>query len=366
MTSTKLLAALLIVIERIPRQVQGLILVILIVVTIHQARRPEVDLDTDHELPPAPSEDHQSLEPAATTPAFTRPTLPRRNCFVLGPNGLTSEPLPSDWEFDSTSTSDSQGYETAPESGSEGYETAPEDAAPARTMAEKRALAYFEDRLRQHRESVSSETSASPSVQTPLTGTQIREDHSDAEDADMIKRRNIKMREEGVRVSVGYSHLANLKPTTSPRSDPAAATAGVLRGGASGTTSPPSFTSSPLSSSLSITPSLSGLQSPRSTPCGGLTGTATPDRTPGPASVLPTSGQAGEALYRIDEKLLAIPADAVSRRLLRDGRAILHQRKRTPRSASSAEASPAEQLTPAPVEAGLETNEWYPSEMMKE
>ncbi|KAK7697628.1 hypothetical protein SLS64_013367 [Diaporthe eres] len=360
MASTKLLAALLIVIERIPRQVQGLILVVLIVVTIHQASRPQVDLDTDYELPPAQSEDHQSLEPAATTPAFTRPPLHRRKCFVLGPNGLTSEPLPSDWEFDSTSTSDSQGYETAPESGSEGYETAPEDAAPARTMAEKRALAYFEDRLRPHRESVSSETSASPPVQTSLTDTQIREDHSGAEDADMIKRRNIKMREEGVRVSVGYSQLTSPKPAALNNAH------GGLRGGASGTTSPPSFTSSSPSSCLSITPSLSGLQSPRSTPCGGLTGTATPDRTPGPASVLPTSGQAGEALYRIDEKLLAIPADAVSRRLLRDGRAILHQRKRLPRSASSAEASPAEQLTPAPVEAGLETNEWYPSEMMKE
>lgn len=358
MASIKLLAALVIVIERIPRQVQGLILVILIVVTIYQVSRPQVKLDTDYELLPAPSEVPQSLEPAATTPAFTRPPLHRHNCFVLGPNGLTSEPLSSDWEFDSTSASDS-----------EGYETAPEDAAPARTMAEKRALEYFEDRLRQHRESVSSETSATPAVQTPLTVAQLREDPSDAEDADMIKRRNIKMREEGVRVNVGYSQLANLRPTPIQRSAPAtlsnaAATAGNLRGGASRTTSPPSFTSSPPSSRLSATPTLSGLRSPAPTPCDGPSGT-TPDHTPGSASVLPTSGQAGETLSRIDEKLLAIPADAVSRRLLRDGRAILHQRKRLPRSVSSAEASPA-LVTPLPDESVLQTSEWYPSEMMKE
>ncbi|KAL2278820.1 hypothetical protein FJTKL_14159 [Diaporthe vaccinii] len=236
-------------------------------------------------------------------------------------------------------------------------------------MAEKRALEYFEDRLRLHRESVSSETSATPAMQTPLTDAQLREDHSDAEDADMIKRRNIKMREEGVRVNVSYSQLANLKPTPIQRPAPAtlsnaAATAGNLRGGASRATSPPPFTSSPPSSCLSATPTLSGLRSPAPTPCDGLSGT-TPDHTPGSASVLPTSGQAGETLSRIDEKLLAIPADAVSRRLLRDGRAILHQRKRLPRSVSSAEASPA-LVTPLPDESVLQTSEWYPSEMMKE
>ncbi|KAG6354450.1 hypothetical protein INS49_004467 [Diaporthe citri] len=356
MANIKLYAALVIVIERLPQKVQALILVILIVVTIYQISRPQVDLDTDHELPSAPSEDHRSLEPAATTPAFTRPPLRRRNCFVLGPNGITSEPLSSDWEFDSTYTSDA-----------EGYETAPEDEAPARTMAEKRALAYFEDRLRQHRESVSSETSASPAVQTSLTDAQIREDHSDVEDAEMIKRRNVKMREEGVRVNVSYSQLTSLKPAPAPRPAPAAfsitAITEGLRGGASGPTSPPSSCFSPPSSYVSTTPCLSGLQSPAPTP---ITGTTTPELPTGPASVPPTSGQAGdETLCRIDEKMLAVPADAVSRRLLRDGRGILHRRNRLPRSASDAEG--AVQRTPSPVEAGLQTSKsdemWYPSEM---
>lgn len=335
----------------VPQQEETVIWVILIVAIIaYRNRRPQGELDTRQDLPPVTSESNQSLEPAAgTTPASTRPTtLRRRNCFVLGPNESTSKPLSSDLL----------------ESDSEGYETAPEDAARIMTMAEKRAHAYFEDRLRQHSESVSSETSASPPVQTSLTDAQIREDHSDADDAEMIKRRNIKMREEGVRVKVNHSQLNSLKPTPARQPAPAALSnvPGGMRGGASGTTSTPCSSSSP-SSCLSTTPSFSGLQSPAPTPCGGLTGITTPDHTPGSASVLPTSGQATEVLYRIDEKLLAIPADAVSRRLLRDGRAVLHGRKRLPRS--SAEASPAP-LTPAPVEAGLETYDRYPSEMMKE
>lgn len=340
----------------VPQQEEAVILVILIVAIIaYQNRRPQVELDTRQDLPPVTSESNQSLEPAAgTTPASTRPTtLRRRNCFVLGQNGLTSEPLSSDPELCSSSDS-------------EGYETASEDAAPPRTMAEKRALKYFEDRLSQHRETVSSETSARPPVQTSLTDAQIREDHSDADDAEMIKRRNIKMREEGVRVKVNNSQLSSLKPTPARQPAPAAlsnASEG-LRGGASGTTFTP-CSSSPPSSCLSTTPSLSGLQSPPPTRCGDITGITTPDHAPSSASVLPTSGQAAEVLYRIDEKLLAIPADAVSRRLLRDGRAVLHGRKRLPRSVSSAEASPSP-LTPAPIEAGLETYDRYPSEMMKE
>lgn len=352
---------------RILLQVQALILIVLVAVIFYKISTTQVvELDTDHELPPASSEDQQSLEPAVTTPAFTRPRPPlrRRNCFVPGPNGLTSQPLlSSDSEFDSETptTSDSE----------EGYETAPEDAAPAMTMAEKRTLAYFEDRLRQHRESVSSETSASPAttVQTSLTDTlllQIREGHSDAEeDTEMLQRRNVKMREEGVRVKVDYfSQLTSLKPAPTPRSAPAvlsSAAPGDLRGGASEISLPSSSSSG---SCPSTTPPLPGLQTPATTPCGGINGITTPDHA---ASVLPTSGQAGEEiLCRIDEKLLGIPADVVSRRLLRDGRAILSGRKRRPRGVSSAESNSA-QGTPAPVvEAELQTSKsGYPSEMME-
>lgn len=354
---------------RILLQVQALILIVLVAVIFYKISTTQVvELDTDHELPPASSEDQQSLEPAVTTPAFTRPRPPlrRRNCFVPGPNGLASQPLlSSDSEFEpaTPTTSDSE----------EGYETAPEDAAPAMTMAEKRALAYFEDRLRQHRESVSSETSAHATAvqKTSLTDAllQIREDHSDVEeDTEMVlQRRNVKMREEGVRVKVDYfSQLTSLKPAPAPRSAPAvlsSAATGDLRGGASEISLPPSSSSG---SCPSTTPPLSGLHSPAPTPCNGLTGITTPDHAPGHASVLPTSGQAGEVLDRIDEKLLGIPADVVSRRLLRDGRAILSGSKRRPRGISSAESNSA-QGTPAPVvEAELQTSKsGYPSEMME-
>ncbi|KKY39678.1 hypothetical protein UCDDA912_g00291 [Diaporthe ampelina] len=208
-------------------------------------------------------------------------------------------------------------------------------------MAEKRALAYFEERLRRHQESV--------------------KEHSDAADVnegegEAIKRRNVKMREEGVRVNVKYPQLASLKPATAPRPEPAPVHNNDL---------PPS--PSP-SSGRSTSPSLAGLQSPTPapTPVDGATGITTPQgggggggAAPGvPASVLPTSGRAGAALDNIDEKLLAVPADPVSRRLLRDGRAILH------RAVASAEGRRPGGRTGA-VEGGVRTSgRGYPSELM--
>lgn len=359
MANTKLYTALPIVIFRVPKTVQGLILVILVAVLLYQITRPQELLDTDHNLSFWTDKSHQSSEPALTTPSLTRPPLKRRNCFVLGPNGLTSQPLSSDWKSNSPFDSDS-----------EGYETAREDVAPARTMAEKRALKYFEERLRLHQESVSSETSASPGTQTGLTtNTQIRDlanaaDNCCNEDTDMLRCRNIKMREDGVRVNVNYSQLASLKPAPAPRSEPAfchAAGAVSLP-----LASPPP--SSP-SSAPSTTPALSGLLSPAPTPCGGITSTGVTTPEGSPASVLPTSGRASEVLDRIDEKLLAIPADAVSRRLLRDGRASLYRSRTLSRNVSFVGfSSSSGQLTTSPVEGGLQGSSsgiWYPSELVE-
>ena len=343
MANTNLYTALAIIIVRIPHPAQGLILLVWTAVILYQSCRRQVELGADQDIPT----EAQSLEPpAAATSAVTRPSLRRRNCFVLGSDGLTSHPL--------SSVSASAPSETADP---EGYETAPEAAAPARTMAEKRAVAYFEERLRRHQESVSSQASASLSVQTALTDTQVKE-HSDAADVnegegEAIKRRNVKMREEGVRVNVKYPQLASLKPATAPRPEPAPVHNNDL---------PPS--PSP-SSGRSTSPSLAGLQSPTPapTPVDGATGITTPQggggAAPGvPASVLPTSGRAGAALDNIDEKLLAVPADPVSRRLLRDGRAILH------RAVASAEGGRPGGRTGA-VEGGVRTSgRGYPSELM--
>lgn len=354
MANTKLYTALTIIIIRVPKTVQGLILVILVAVLLYQITSPQDLLDTDQDLPLGTVEGHQSSDPA--TPALTRPPLKRRNCFVTGPNRLTSQPLSSDWKSDSPFDSDS-----------EGYETAREDAAPTMTMAEKRTLKYFEDRLRQHQESVSSETSASPGTQTELTtNVQIR-DLSNAsvdnfcneeDDTEMLRRRNIKMREEGVRVSINYSQLAYLKPAPAPRSEPASYYA----------TGAASLPSSP-STAPSSTPPLSGRLSPAPTPCGGITSTGITTPEGSPASVLPTSGRAAEVLDRIDEKLLAIPADAVSRRLLRDGRASLYRSKTLSGDVSLAGASSSSsQQTPSPVEGGLQgsnSERWYPSDLVE-
>lgn len=355
MANTKLYTAVAIVIIRVPKTVQGLILVILVAVLLYQIIRPQDLLDTDQDLPLGTSKSHQSSRPAPKTPALTRPSLKRRNCFVVGPNRLTSQPLPSDWKSDSPFDSDS-----------EGYETAPEDAAPTMTMAEKRVLEYFEDRLRQHQESVSSETSASPGTQTELTtNVQIRDlsnasnnSCNEEDDTEMLRRRNIKMREEGVRVSINYSQLAYLKPAPAPRSEPASYHA----------TGAASLPSSP-STAPSTTPPLSGLLSPAPTPCGGITSTGITTPEGSPASVLPTSGRAAEVLDRIDEKLLAIPADAVSRRLLRDGRASLYRSKTLSGDVSLAGASSSSsQQTPSPVEGGLQgsnAGRWYPSDLVE-
>lgn len=358
MADTKLYTALAIVTFRVPKTVQGLILVILVAVLLYQITRPQDLLDTDHNLDFGTDESHQSSEPAPTTPSITRPPLKRRNCFVLGPNGFTSQPLSSDWKSNSPFDSDS-----------EGYETAREDAAPAGTMAETQALRYFEERLHQHQESVSSETTASPGTQSELTtNTQIRDlsnaaDNCCNEDTDMLRSRNIKMREEGIRVNVNYSQLASLKPAPAPRSEPVFchATGAVSLPLASPPPSSPS-------SAPSTTPPLSGLLSPAPTPCGGITSTGITTPEGSRASVLPTSGRAAEVLDRIDEKLLAIPADAVSRRLLRDGRASLYRSKTLSSNVSFAGfSSSSGQRTPSSVEGGLQDSrsEWYPSDLVE-
>jgi hypothetical protein len=235
-------------------------------------------------------------------------------------------------------------------------------------MAEKGAVAYFKERLRRDQDSVSPPQTNAPTFasQAALTNAQIKDGSHvsssiEEEDVEMVKRRNVKMREEGVRVNVTYAQLA--APTRSP---PHITTTGTANG-----YSPPWAPKTPpsLSTGSSTSAFLSGLQSPAPTPCSynSVTGASTPEhQQQQQASVLPASGNADEILYRIDEKLLAVPADAVSRRLLRDGRALLHRKKRQPRSASfvSAEsgqssASAEGQLRSAQSLAG------YPSELIE-
>lgn len=352
MATIKLYTAAAVLGVLIEKPAEGLILVTLVAIVLYHISRPQVDLDTDQDRPtliPDDNDDDQSPEPPSRVPSFTRPALIRRNCLVLGPNGLTSQPLSPEWEYYSDSSSDSEA----------GYETAHEDAAPTRTMAETSALAYFEERARLHRESVSShQMSANLAVQTELTSTQIRDDQSGAEkedDAEALRRRNVRMRDQGVRVAVNYSQIASLRPLQAP----------TTASNASEATSTSSSSPSPCSST---SPPCSGLISPAPTPCSGTL--TTPITPPSSSSLslprnLPTSGRAADAaLDRIDEKLLAIPADAVSRRLLRDGRAALRRsRISLPGSVSFAgDAACSGSRVPSPAE-GSESAARYPSEM---
>lgn len=354
----KLYTAILLATYPFPQPVRALVLVILFAVALYQVTKPQIEPGTYQELPAVTSRSRRGLQPAVRSQTLTRPPLRRQNCFVLGPNSLTSRPLSPILEVDSPSTSD---------------ETLSEDAAPARTMAETRALEYFQERLRSHQEleSVSSETSANPAARPSLTSEQIRDVPNDAscieEDAEMLRRRNVKMREEGVRVTVNYSrHLAGPKPAPAPRSQPAFGSSAAAAQAPATTTSSPSSSGS---SAPSTTPPLSGVLSPAPTPSGGITstGVTTPEHTPGSASVLPTSGRAAKALDTIDEKLLAIPADAVSRRLLRDGRASLYRSKTLSKSVSFAGGSSG-QRTPSPADGGMQGSKsevWYPSELVE-
>lgn len=341
---------------------QGLILVTLVVIVLYKVTRPQVDLDTDQDRPTVTldddDDDDQSPEPPSPVPSFTRPTLIRRNCLVLGPNGLTSQPLSPEWEYYSESSSDSEA----------GYETTHEDSAPTCTMADTRALAYFEERARLHRESVSSQVGANLAVKTVLTNTQTKghpagAEEEDEDDAEALRRRNIKMRDQGVRVAVAYSQLASLRPLQAPTTTTTTTSpAGSPPRAAEGATS-----TTPLSSP---SPPRSGLISPAPTPCSGTTTTPiTPSSSSSSSSsrVLPTSGRAADAaLDRIDNKLLAVPADAVSRRLLRDGRAALRRsRISLPGSVSFAgdASSSSGRRVPSPAEGSSESAAGYPSEM---
>lgn len=337
----------------IQKPAQGVILVTLVVIVLYHITRPQVYLDTDQDRPTLISDDNdddQTSEPSSPVPFFTRPTLIRRNCLVFGPNGLTAEPLSPEWEYYSDSSSDSE----------EAYETAHEDSAPTWTMAETRALAYFEERARLHRESVSSQTDTNLAVQRVLTSTQIRDDQSGAweDDTEALKRRNVRMRDQGVRVDVAYSQLASLRPLQAPTTTIHAV-------------SPPQAqTATPLSSSSpspcpSTTPPRSGLISPAPSPCSGTTTTSITPSSSSSSHVLPTSGRAAAAaLDRIDSKLLAVPADAVSRRLLRDGRAALRRSRISLHGSVSfaGDASSSGRRMPSPAE-GSASAAGYPSEM---
>lgn len=246
-------------------------------------------------------------------------------------------------------------------------------------MAEKRAPSCSEGRVRRSQDLVSSPMSDSDSVQTTLTNTQIK-DHSDAataadaneEEVEAIHRRNIKMRDEGVRVTINSSQLSSLKALPAPRLEPT-----HMNNTSGSPPQAPSTSPSSSSSNPSTSPSLAGLQSPTPAPTPAdndiETVTTTPDHhhhqgvvlgdaAPAP-SVLPSGGghDAEVWLDHLGERLLAVPADPVSRRALRDGRAMLFGggRGRRPRAALSAAEARRSPDRPD-MRAG-----WYPSELME-
>ncbi|KAG8163911.1 hypothetical protein KVR01_005829 [Diaporthe batatas] len=132
-----------------------------------------------------------------------------------------------------------------------------------------------------------------------------------------------------------------------------------------------------------ITDPIDGSSSPSGPPTpssSSSSGSPLPTPTPGQEEVppvLPASGAgdaaAGPALSQLREKLLAVPADAVSRRCLVDGRAILRRRARTPRSHASSSGGGGVsrqglghgQAGSAARSRGGESSDGYPSEMME-
>lgn len=369
-------------------------------------REPEPDLATETS---GPGQERGSRSAAGAARGSSRPdTTPSCTCRChqhQGPNELISGQPPevpppsssprlslSSGSADAGPVPDSA--ETSPLGGSETYDSsAAEEAAgvptvtnttmPARTGAGSPIIAHATD-------PVSPQTlPAAPGTTTKFlaltdsqqpklektaptgTGTGSGEERAN----EQLRRRNVRMREEGVRVRVNYLQLTNpvsaWKATTNKtqaRGGDAAAAAAAIpcpssSPSASGPPTPPTPSSSPSGSEpvfLSLpapqetlpaarstrSPSPSSsyvVVSPAATPPGPSTQQQQEEKVLVSSSVLPTSGSAaaaGPALVQIQEKLLAVPADATSRRLLKDGRAILKGKVRTPRSpASSSSAS---------------------------
>ncbi|KAL1855897.1 hypothetical protein Daus18300_010875 [Diaporthe australafricana] len=352
MASLAVCLSLAFVLERIPHPFRWIIIFVLIAVhaanTLRQLGRQVDDhLDLD-DLDPNPGaapraapEIHESSESEEASPGSPRPQLPRHDCSLCGQDELACQRMPND------STSDSA---LTPQSDESEFVDC-EDAASARPSTEVMSIADdVEERLRSRKNSLE-----------PFPPFPEMEFCEDAEDPDKKTRlRFVKMRDEGTPVKVSYAQLSGLTPTT--RTLPPAPAAAAV--------DPSPSTSGTSNSSL---PSSQQPSNPAPTPCD-LTGITTPDHHQASSSLapqkqspstLPTSGRAGAVLDVIDEKLLAVPADAVSRRLLRDGRALLRRDGRLPMSISFATSV----VRPTKsVKFGREAGELedsYPSDMME-
>ncbi|KAI3393664.1 hypothetical protein diail_3844 [Diaporthe ilicicola] len=375
-----------------PQPIQGLALSILtgilMINTLYKIRRQleddlevdpedkledELDYPTDEDVPSSEPESEEYWKAEEYLPSSPRPQLRRRNCFFWGPDGLIEQPMPCKLGSDSSSF-----ISQSEESESEGEQ----DAAPFRSLAEIEIEQYFAERLRSHRESPRSPRYSTISSQEALNAEHLTErleaEKCEQDDTEDVKNRNIRMREQGVPVSVSYSQLSSLTTTTPalPRmSAPTTVTnvapaihQSTVRDSRPKAPSPPSSGTSTTSSS--IQPS-----TPAPTPCDPATGITTPDHhgpftaPQQPTAMLPTSGRRAQpVLDAIDEKLLAIPADAVSRRLLRDGRALLRRGGRLAKRISFASRKSIRQLDSAegnsPAGSGG-SGASYPSDMME-
>lgn len=367
--------SLALVVVRTPQPYQCITLLVLIVIntaiTLRQLHRQLTDLDLDLDLdlnanrgaPRAAPEIHESSESEEEVPDSPRPQPCHGGCFLCELDDLIAHPMPNDSASGSSFASQSDESEFVD----------CEEAASVGSLEEIRQLVMYhhavEEQVRSRKNSASSSRQNSLSSQEALTTSQLEpfppfpempaEQFEVAEDVEKeIRLRNLRMREEGVRVKVSRAQLSGLTQTTRPL--PPAPPAPVQP-------SPPSSGASNSSFSSSLQPS-----TPAATPYD-LTGITTPDQRVSflepqqrPTSSLPTSGRAGSVLDRIDEKLLAVPADAVSRRLLRDGRAMLRRGGRLPKSISFAGGMSVRQTQP--TQGGQENGELeasYPSDMME-
>jgi hypothetical protein len=418
-----------------------------------------LDIDTPagpgQDLTSETTQDHQIPELAATEAAAAttrrRPTerLQRRNCFIGRRSEPTSQQLhqqdpssPSDLPMESSSSSsDTPGGVTPPPSsplsGPEegGQSRAPEQAAayaPAAALAttnmpgaENRIAPVIEHIGEQtpirDQDMVSSSSSnlsskmndSNANTTTPrppntcqqaqqesLTSTPQIEDASlAARNAELIKRRTIKTREEGVRVHVTYQARITA-PTAVPKdnnnsvsssslllSSRAEAKAGATPWPRSSSedsdTRSTGFPASPHTPRFTmpepmlqqqrrrrvVPPILRPIFLPSTSSSGGDSRSTGPPTDPHPPTTMPAPMQqeqqqhqvvppilrpaplptsprnTDEALHTLDKRLLAVPADETSRRLLRDGRHLLRQqmassgrtsrKPRTPRASMS-------------------------------
>lgn len=352
-----------------------LILVILAWVELRRTQGQSELFKSDREPPETSGQDRDSRSAAPaqgrSIRADTPPPTPRctRSYQHQGLDELTSRPpVPAASSSFSRRSSQSSGSvdsvaapnsaDTSPLGGSEAYDTVPEEAVPAakNSMSQGTGAAATTTAHPGKEDlptgSVSPQTRASGDLTflAHVTDEQLADRNNDEEDSEntkMIKRRTLTMREEGVRVRVSYSQLA--KPASAWKGAPQEDGASIAATAGSSPPSTPGPHTPPTPSSGSGSPTGDGILSlvvaPPHTPVSGNDVAVATPRSPSPQEqeqvqgvppVLPTSGNdAGAALVKIEEKLLAVPVDAVSRRLLIDGRAILQQKIRTPRSASS-------------------------------